>query len=587
MKPLSSQRLAIVAALCLPAPILAADASDPAWQLARSPHFEVYAQSSGERAAAVLQHFEQLRAFFLEQSGSKNPATPPVRVIVFASPDQYQPYRLRANSDAYYVGSLDQNYIVMGAGPRDFGIAAHEYAHLILRASNLQLAPWLTEGLAELYSTLRMDDRGTELGGPLSARLETLRLRAWMPLAELTALSADTVQHQERGTNNLFYAESWALTGMLALSPGYAAGFQQFVARAAAGSSGLEALTQSYGKSADAIARDLRAWVGQRAGSPVQLPPVSRESMAVEVSPVSPLASRMLLAQLLLTAGEFDRAQGLFSALPDSAEVSAALGAIALHKGDRNAARRAWGRAVAQGITDAQLCYHYAILADQAGLGPDDIRPALERAIALAPDFDDARYQLALLHKNAGRYQAAIEQLQAMRTIEDQRAYAYWLALADTFNELGRRDEAQSAAGRAAEHAGSAAERAHAAEQIYMAQTELGVQFARDLNGNLQMVATRVPRQQSDWNPFIEPSDDIHRVQGILRRIDCAGVTTIRVEAAGKLVTLAIPDLQHVQMRHAPPEFVCGPQNATPVLVEYAQSQNGTASGVVRGMDFQ
>jgi tetratricopeptide (TPR) repeat protein len=220
-------------------------------------------------------------------------------------------------------------------------------------------------------------------------------------------------------------------------------------------------------------------------------------------------------------------------------------------------------------------------------LSPDDIRPALERAIALAPDFDDARYQLALLHKNAGRYEAALGQFQAMRGIEDTRAYAYWLALADTFNELGRRDEAQSAAGHAAEHAGTAAERAHAAAQTYMAQTDLGVQFARDMSGHLQMVTTRVPHQQSDWNPFIEPGDDIRRVQGILRRIDCAGVTTIRVEAAGKLITLAIPDLQHVQMRHAPPEFVCGPQKATPVLIEYAQSQNGSGSGIVRGMDFE
>lgn len=587
MKLRSSQRLAIVAALSIPVQVLAADAPDPAWQLARSKHFEVYAQSSGERAAAVLQHFEQLRAFFLAQSGWKSPGTPPVRVIVFASPDQYRPYRLRANSDAYYVGFLDQNYIVMGAGPRDFSIAAHEYAHLILRASNLQFPPWLTEGLAELYSTLRMDDRGAELGGPLPARLDTLRMRAWMPLAELTALSDASLRHEERGTIAVFYAESWALTGMLALSPGYAAGFQQFVARAGPGSSSLEALTKSYGKSADAIARDFRAWVDQRASRAVQLPRVSPESVAVEVSPVSPLASRVLLAQLLLAAGEFDRAQALFSALPDSAEVSAALGTIALHKGDRNAARLAWGRAVALGITDAQLCYHYAILADQAGLSPDDIRPALERAIALAPDFDDARYQLALLHKNAGRYEAALEQFQAMRGIEDTRAYGYWLALADTFNELGRRDEAQSAAGHAAEHAGTAAERAHAAEQTYMAQTDLGVQFARDPSGHLQMVTTRVPHQQADWNPFIEPGDDIRRVQGILRRIDCAGVTTIRVEAAGKLVTLAIPDLQHVQMRHAPPEFVCGPQKATPVRIEYAQSQNGSGSGIVRGMDFE
>ncbi len=549
----------------------------PPWRLSRSPHFEVYAQSSDQRATAILQHFEQLRAFFLQQSGWKTPPSTPVRVIVFASSDEYRPYRLRALADAYYVGSGDLDYIVMnGDDPRNFNVAAHEYAHLILRASNLQLPPWLAEGLAELYSTLRMDDRGTELGGPLSGRLDTLRRREWMPLGDLMAVSGAWLQHAERGTADLFYAESWALTGMLALSPSYAPRFQQFIA---AGGAGLPSM--------DVLTHDLRVWVDSGASTSVHLPRVSTASFAVEVSDVSPLASRFLFAQLLSTAGEFDRAEAIYTALPDSAEVSAALGTIALHKGDLTAARLAWRRAISEGVADAQLCYQYAILADQAGVSPDDIRAALERAIALQPNFDDARYQLALLHKNAGRYELALEQFQAMRTVPDPRAFAYWLALADTFNELGRREEAQAAAVDAARHATTAAERDRATEQSYIAQTDPGVQFARDRSGHLQLVATRTPHQMADWNPFIEPGDDVHSLQGQLREIHCGETTTIGVEAAGKLVTLAIPDLQHVQMRHAPAEFTCGPQTPTRVTVVFAQARNGKTDGVVRGMDFQ
>src|SRR6202034_4265289 len=111
----------------------------PEWRLTRSPHFEVYAQTSDQRARAILQHFEQLRAFFQQQNAWKASSSSPVRVIVFASQDEYQPYRLRANADAYYVGSDDQNYIVMAsADPQGFAAAAHEYTHLILRASALQ-----------------------------------------------------------------------------------------------------------------------------------------------------------------------------------------------------------------------------------------------------------------------------------------------------------------------------------------------------------------------------------------------------------------------------------------------------------------
>jgi hypothetical protein len=194
---------------------------------------------------------------------------------------------------------------------------------------------------------------------------------------------------------------------------------------------------------------------------------------------------------------------------------------------------------------------------------------------------------LALLEKNAGHHQAAVEQFQAMRTVPDTRAYACWLALADTFNELGRRDEAQSAARHASEHATTVAERTRAAQQAYIAQTDLGVQFARDSSGHLQLETTRMPHQTADWNPFIEPDDDVQRLQGRLREIDCGKTTSIRVEAAGKLVTLAIPDLQHVQMRHAPAEFTCGPQTGSGVVVDYARAPNAGGNNIVRGMDFQ
>ena len=131
-----------VAALALLS-IPAFAAPDLSWRLVRSQHFEIYAQASDQSARAILQHFEQLRAFFQQQSEWKV-APSPVRVIVFASPAEYQPYRLRATADAYYVGSDEQNYIVMaGADPQGLAAAAHEYTHLILRATPLELPPGL------------------------------------------------------------------------------------------------------------------------------------------------------------------------------------------------------------------------------------------------------------------------------------------------------------------------------------------------------------------------------------------------------------------------------------------------------------
>jgi len=532
----------------------------------------------------MLTWFEQLRTFFQQQAGVQASSSPPVRVIVFASEQEYQPYRLRSTADAYSIAASSQNYIVLGSDdPARFGQAAHEYAHLVLPASGGQQPPWLKEGWAEFFATLHITEHATELGGPLPGRLHTLQSRAWMPLPDLLAITEESHNRQDRRAADLFYAESWALTEMLALSPKYASGFRTILAPAALD---IEAVARD-----ETVTRDLHEWVEQRKIPSIRLPEILTPSVTVQVSDVPPVALQLVLAQLLLAAGELDQAEARFTSLavaaPDSPEVFAGLGMVALRKGDSDGARRAWKRAIDQGIGDAELCFRYAVLAAEAGLPADDIRPALQRAVALQPDFDDAHYQLALLEKNARQFEAALHEFHAMRMVSDTRAFAYWLALADTFNELDRRDEAQSAARHAGEHATNAAERASAAQETYLAQTDLGVQFARDASGRLQVVTTRMPHQQSDWNPFIEPEDEIRRVQGTLREIDCGTLTMVRVEAGGKLVTLAIPDLQHVQMRHAPPEFVCGPQTpAARVVVDYAQTRDATTQGVVRGMDF-
>jgi len=582
-----------MAALAIP--VCSATSSD--WRLTRSQHFEVYAQTSDRRALTILTWLEQLREFF--EPRARETAGAPVKVIVFASEQEYEPYRVQATADAYYVGTSGQDYLVMGADDSvRFGMVAHEYAHLALRASGFQLPPWLTEGLAEFFGTLRTTDHSVELGGALPARIQTLRTRPWLSLPDLFALSEEAHRRQTRAEGEMFYAESWALAEMLAISPAYAPGFQNLMLRIAGGDMSGQALAKVYSKSIEAITRDLHRWVEQAQLPVIELPELQPPTPKVEVSAVRLLASRLLLAQILLAAGEFERAQIRFQTLaqtldpalnkdaPESAEVQAALGAIALHNGDSAGARHAWQRAIALGIGDAQLCYRYAILADQAGLGADQIRPALERAIAIDPRFDDAHYQLALLEKNTGRYEAALREFHAMQNVSGAREYAYWLALADTYNELGRRDEAKTAAQHASDRAATPAERARAARQLYMAQTDMSVQFARDASGQLQLVTTRVPHGQSDGNPFIEPGDDMHRVQGTLRGVECGGVTSVRVQDGQKLLDLAIPDLQHVRMRHAPPDFECGPQEPTPVTVDYARTPNSAYDGIVRGMDF-
>ena len=567
----------------------------PKWTLERSQHFEIYSQANDRDTRAALVWFEQLRALFRAQIGPSLDRLPPVRVIAFRSIKAYAPYRLRPTSDAYFAGMGSRNYIVMPKlGPAEFPIAAHEYTHLVLHATGLRVPLWFNEGLAELFSTVRIEERASSVGADLPARANTLRRNAWIPLFRLLTMSRESSSTADRHTVDLFYAESWALTDLLVLSPEYAPRFNALLSALGSGVPSARAVTQVYGKSLDLVARDMRVWIDGHTSSSMPLPGVGISKASIQCSTPSPFMVQSLTAELLMATGQLDRAESLYRDLekesPSDGDIAAALGTIALRKKDDATARREWKRAIELGTRDATLCYQYATLADEAGLTEDEIRPVLQRALSLNPDFDDARYRLALLEKSAGQYERALADLHAMRVIAPARAFAYWTATADSLNELERRDEAQAAAEKAREYAVTAAERAQAAELLYIAQTDIATEFTRDATGRQYLTTTRVPHNSPDRNPFVETGDQMRRVQAALKRIECrGGVLNLSVDTASGPLNLAIPDPAHVQIDNGPSEFTCGAQPGTAVTIDYAVSRvNSTqADGIVRGMSFK
>ncbi len=187
---------------------------------------------------------------------------------------------------------------------------------------------------------------------------------------------------------------------------------------------------------------------------------------------------RLILAGVTLDSGDVDRAEGIYRDSPASAARSAGLGAITMRRGDRDFARREWRLAITQGIDDPPLCYRYAEMGEQNGPGDAGIRAALGRAVALKPL---SMTPVMLLYR-AKRTPAVTSRRFcncAMKTIAPVRAYDYWIALANSLNELGRREAGKSAAHSAAQALTTPAERAHAAELAYFAAGFCGPFHAR------------------------------------------------------------------------------------------------------------
>jgi tetratricopeptide (TPR) repeat protein len=311
-------------------------------------------------------------------------------------------------------------------------------------------------------------------------------------------------------------------------------------------------------------------------------------------SELSERQSATLLAQLSLLSGRIEQAKARYDELlresPNDPDFRAALGSIALRQGNRQEALTQWRQAINDKVTDAQLCYRYALLAEEAGMGTQDVKDALERAIALAPGFDDARYKLALIQNHAGEYQSAVEQLRAMRVPAGARRYAYWMAMGSALTELDRRDEAKEAAREAINAAQSDGDRVRARQMAYTAATDMTVQFATDSAGRPQMVTTRVPHGTTDWNPFIESSDHIQRTSGVVGEVLCGAgkLTGFVLRTPNGTVTVDVPDPLHVLMRNSPSEFFCGPTQEKAVEAEYSViGTAGKTRNVLRGMTFR
>jgi tetratricopeptide (TPR) repeat protein len=585
----------ITAAVLLLAPHRMLGHPDVSWRCIRTPHFELYAQGADEQIAhSAAIWFEALRSFFIQQIGLQVDNGTPARVIAFQSEKDYTPYRIGSAASAFFVRSGPHNYIVLShLGSDVFPIAAHEYAHLAIGADSERFPAWLNEGLAEFLSTVHIGKTGTTVGDDIPARSQALRQLKWMPLDELLPLTPAAFR-SNRDVAAHFYAQSWALTQMLLLSPQYVPGFHLVVEGLASGSSSREALTQTYHRGLDAIEADLRTWTAtHKAHMPVAFPPVEMHAgFEKTVFPAPLFEIRTALADLLLAAGEVGRAQAAYQDLaherPRNGQVAAALGGIALRNHNYQDARLYWRRALDAGLNDADLCYDYAALADRTDMPVEETRAALERAIALKPAFDDARYQLALLESNARDFTKAISNLKAMKTVAPARAFHYWTAMAYALTELGRSEEAVGAANSARRAATTDAERSRADELAYLAQTDLNVRFVQRADGRQEMITTRVPQNTRDWNPFVEPGDDMRHIEGNLQQIQCESnrVTGIVVAGDGTL-TLSILDPGHIQIKNGPSQVTCGPQTNTVVAVDYAISRKGNSPGIVRGIDFK
>lgn len=292
-----------------------------AWTCVTTANFEVIGDARPERIRLLAGRLEQFRAAvgrLLPTVKLRSPV--PSLVVLFRDDGSFRPYKPRAagkireNVGGYFERDLDANVMALPDEGGSFDSALrtllHEYTHFVMNNNVPNMPAWLDEGLAEYYSTFRMDDDGItgSLGEPLAGRLSLLREEKALPIERLLAVDRGSVEYTDRKMAPLFYAQSWALVHYLVLGEGGVrkATLEAYIESLATGSSGPDAFHKAFGGDLKPLEEGLARYIRRKPlptlNFTFRTPLDSAQAAGSRPMPDAEVAAR--LAQLSLLVGQ-------------------------------------------------------------------------------------------------------------------------------------------------------------------------------------------------------------------------------------------------------------------------------------------
>ncbi len=577
------------------------------WVRLTTPHFELLTTAGEKKGREAILYFEQVRSFFLETSPLKRVPDFPVRIIAFRGEKQYKPYRLNEIASAYYAGGHDRDYIVMeDIQPEHYPVAVHEYTHLIVKHTGLNLPVWMNEGWAELFSTLKPNGKKAMVGALIPGRVQTIQSSRWIPLNVLAAVDRDSPLYNERDKANIFYSESWVLMHMLFLGKRYAPHFSGFVQAMNTGKTLPEACRQTLDVTIDELEKDLHSYLtGNQLFAALFAIKLDKSAEDPVVSDLGQFESDMALADLLAMIRKPEEARAAYTRLakenPGRPEVEESLGYLAWQKGDIKEARDHFSQAVLAGSRNPQMLYHYAKLADV----PDQAIAALLRALEAKPDYSDARLELGSRLLAKENYPGALSALLMVKRVNEQQAEWVFGALAFAYLGTGDRENARKNAALAKKWAKTPQQSGQADDILRYLDAENRQQSGSGtiLQPGLVPENSTAEAKEQDERPKLtrRPAETraaaenspnpLSQAEGKAQKLDCAGKKArLTILTAGGPMSFDILDPQAVVIKNSTQvtrDFVCGPQGGYRIVVGYEKAENPKVSaGIVRTLEF-
>jgi tetratricopeptide (TPR) repeat protein len=215
-------------------------ADEPKWLDIHTAHFVVFTDAGEKRGREVALRMEQMRTLFgqmLMRDKLKMPL--PITVIALKS-DKYfgvvAPTK-QNREKAFYVPGNDRVFIVLNLfEPDPWRAIAHPLAHYLMNYNYPPTQGWFDEGFAEYFGSVRLDNKGVDIGGDPELTSEwyenafeeldrnpntpqsltqLLSSPVWLNIVDLFAMKHDGSGAREGTHHTLYYAQSWMLAHYL------------------------------------------------------------------------------------------------------------------------------------------------------------------------------------------------------------------------------------------------------------------------------------------------------------------------------------------------------------------------------------
>jgi tetratricopeptide (TPR) repeat protein len=234
--PSFSIRVLVISTALLGA-LLASDqkpATKEGWLEIHSAHLSVVTDAGEKRGREVALRLEQMRAVFgqlIMRDKLKIPV--PFQVLALKNDNDYAGVcplvgSRPTNTPGFFLPGEDRNLIVLNLSANEPWLAvAYPLARVLLDGNYPPTQAWFDEGLAEYFSSIRVDNKTVDIGGDpgvpyqgpggnaggagasSKSLLELLSNSSWLDMHDLLTMRPNTSEHQEDARHAIFSAQAW------------------------------------------------------------------------------------------------------------------------------------------------------------------------------------------------------------------------------------------------------------------------------------------------------------------------------------------------------------------------------------------